>query len=314
MVSQTSQELVPVPASGGGTSGTRAFQPAGPEAHLSATTQFASVVSRSKPIGSFRSYRKPAVTPAAVVPPSNGAHDSPAPLPSATAPSPATFCTPSSFAGFRTFKKAKAASSTLVPAPPVPQNAPIPLPGAHSIPMDVCGAVPCEHDGCDDGSCPDFNRSLDRSLALLKSPVNQLKRSSSQALGHPSSQALVRIGTQSALVPFALGRKTLGNGTQLSAEELAIVKKEQRNSQKLYSSSFFFPHFHERQTLKSIGGNLTDEDRHCRISLRRTCRYICLGNFGCETGDCLWRVCSRLMCSSSELRANGEGTRRVARN
>ena len=62
---------------------------------------------------------------------------------------------------------------------------------------------------------------------------------------------------------------------------MRTVKLAQRSSLGLYSTEFFFP------SAARNGGNLTDEDRHDRTSLRRAGRYVCLGAYQCKVGDCL---------------------------
>ena len=69
------------------------------------------------------------------------------------------------------------------------------------------------------------------------------------------------------VVPYNPGGayRTFGNGTRLTPAEVLQIKHEQRNSQGMYSSAFFFPTLKDR----TEGGNLTDEDRVGRTALRR---------------------------------------------
>ena len=95
--------------------------------------------------------------------------------------------------------------------------------------------------------------------------------------------------------------RTFGNGTRLTPAEVLRIRKEQRNCQGMYCSAFFFPTLKQRVD----GGNLTDEDRLDRQSLRRTLRYLCDGTGGCRVGDCL-----RLLQESDVLQFRQQFMRR----
>ena len=215
------------------------------------------------------------------------------PVPSAT-PSPGHTTLPETFGGLRSFKKAKSVSK-LVPVQNAPRadlaphaNALIPTPtstapvqpGPSHVPNRtalVPSGPPVDRAGCDRSTI-----SLTKAFTLLKSP----SKSASSASKATEADLTLKPDdcNTTSIVPFNPGRaqNTFGNGTVLSDFERRAVKSEQRNSQGLYDTSFFFP-----SQSRKMGGNLTDTLRNDRQSLRRAVRYICHGTLGCRCGDCL---------------------------
>ena len=174
------------------------------------------------------------------------------PVPSAT-PSPGHTTLPETFGGLRSFKKAKSVSK-LVPVQNAPRadlaphtNALIPTPtstapvqpGPSHVPNRtalVPSGPPVDRAGCDRSTI-----SLTKAFTLLKSPS---KSASSASIATEADLTLKPDDCNTtSIVPFNPGRaqNTFGNGTVLSDSELRAVKSEQRNSQGLYDTSFFFP-------------------------------------------------------------------------
>ena len=143
---------------------------------------------------------------------------------------------------------------------------------------------------------------LSDAMALMKSPTKAAKSLPNQSAGE-RRVVLHETEGPTHVVPYNPGGayRTFGNGTRLTPAEVLQIKHEQRNSQGMYSSAFFFPTLKDR----TEGGNLTDEDRVGRTALRRTLRYLCDGTGGCRVGDCL-----RLLQESDVLQFRQQFMRR----
>ena len=179
--------------------------------------------------------------------------------------------------GFRIRKRVKSAEAYIRPhtASTSTEMAPFASERIRAVPMDRCGAAEGAAE-CDHAIC-----GLNKAFNLLKSPTKAAGTSAQLVCAEPSSTQLV-CAPGAQLVPFrAQGQLFLGGGTALTDAQLKEVKFEQRQSNNLYHSAFFFP------ASRVTGGNLTDEHRLDRQSLRRAIRYICLGTLGCKFGDCL---------------------------
>ena len=118
-------------------------------------------------------------------------------------------------------------------------------------------------------------------MSLMKSPTKAAKSVRDQSAGE-RRVVLHETEGPTHIVPYnpSGAYRTFGNGTRVTPAEVLRIKQEQRNSQGLYCSEFFFPTLKDR----SEGGNLTDEDRLGRTALRRTLRYLCDGTGGCRVG------------------------------
>ena len=166
--------------------------------------------------------------------------------------------------GFRIRKRVKSAEAYIRPhtASTSTEMAPFASERIRAVPMDRCGAAEGAAE-CDHAIC-----GLNKAFNLLKSPTKAAGTSTQLVCAEPSSTQLV-CAPGAQLVPFrAQGQLFLGGGTALTDAQLKEVKFEQRQSNNLYHSAFFFP------ASRVSGGNLTDEHRLDRQSLRRGTRVL----------------------------------------
>ena len=91
----------------------------------------------------------------------------------------------------------------------------------------------------------------------MKSPTKAPKSLPDQSAGE-RRVVLHETEGPTHVVPYNPGGayRTFGNGTRLTPAEVRRIKQEQRTSQGMYNSKFFFPTIIER----TEGENLTDED------------------------------------------------------